>query len=46
MLDLSTKLSTCVSDDCHFCSLTIDSHYSDLPELMSIIDVEIDHLYV
>lgn len=39
-------VSTCVSDDFPACLLSIDSYHSDLPEPITIIYVEIGHLYM
>ena len=39
-------LTTCVSDDCLACLPYIDSYRSDSPEPITIVYVEIDHVYV
>ena len=35
---------TCASDNCLACLLSIDSYHSDLPKLIAILYVELDHL--
>ena len=40
------ELATCVSDDCPACLPYIDSYCSDSPAPITIIYVEIDHVYV